>query len=198
MQNYAHQNSPIHRARASIKLVSTCLFVTGVTLLPSRFTFWSVVPFAVVIGTAFAARLPMSVFAIRLAIAQPFVLGVAVLSLFQGDGLPVFAAIALKSTICVAAIQVLVHTTHFHELLSVLGRARVPSALLLALGIVHRYLFVLAEELSRMKRARAARTLRGRRGLSWTSLASVIAVSFVRSMARSERIAIAMRARGWS
>ena len=191
-------DSPVRRASAAVKLIAAGLLVTGLTLLPARHAAWALVPFAVLIGLARLARLPLSVFAVHLAIAQPFVLGVAFLALFQSDGLLAFAALALKSTVCVATIQLLVLTTDFQDLLDVLRRAHVPSALVLALGVVHRYLFVLIEELRRMRRARAARTFRVRRGGSWAALASAIAACFVRSMARSERIAMAMRARGWS
>jgi cobalt/nickel transport system permease protein len=198
LQRHTPADSPVRRVSATVKLIAAVLLVAGLTLLPARHAAWALVPFAALVGLARVARLPLSVFALHLALAQPFVLGVAVLSLFQHDGLLAFASVALKSTVCVAAIQLLVLTTHFQALLEALRRARVPSALVLALGVVHRYLFVLVEELRRMRRARAARTFRAHTGGSWVALASVIGVSFVRSMARSERIAMAMRARGWS
>ncbi len=198
LQSHTRVDSAIGRASTSVKLVAATLLVVGVTLLPARHATWALIPFAVLLGLARVARLPLSVFALHLAIAQPFVLGVAVLSLFQHDGLLAFASVALKSTVCVAAVQLLVLTTHFQDLLEALRRARFPSALVLALGVVHRYVFVLVDELGRMRRARAVRTFRVTPGSSWSTLASVIAVSFVRSVARSERIAMAMRARGWS
>ena len=198
LQGTARLKSPIRRTSATVKLCATGLLVLAITLLPARHAAWALIPFAMLIALARLARLPMAIFAVHLAIAQPFVLGVAVLALFQKDGVVAFASLAIKSTVCVAAIQFLVLTTHFQELLEVLRRAHVPSALVLALGVVHRYLFVLIEELKRMRRARTARTLHARSGGLWAALASVIAVSFVRSMARSERIAMAMRARGWS
>jgi cobalt/nickel transport system permease protein len=75
---------------------------------------------------------------------------------------------------------------------------RVPRALVVALGLLDRFLHVLLEESRRMRRARAARTWRRGRWVAWRFLASVVAVSFIRSMARAERVAVAMRARGWS
>jgi cobalt/nickel transport system permease protein len=198
LRSYAHLDSPIHRIGASTKLLITLLFVVGVVLVPVAHPLWTCAAIALLVAVVLVARLPLSAFLARLALAQPFVLGVAVLALFQGRGLAVFAALALKSTACVAAVQLFAHVTPFYDLLEVLRRARVPSALVLALALLHRYLFVVIEESRRMRRARRARTWQASGWSTWKSLASVIAVSFVRSTARAERISIAMRARGWS
>ena len=59
------------------------------------------------------------------------------------------------------------------------------------------YLFVLADESERMRRARASRTFtRGRRA-RWQGLVTLVAVLFVRASERAERIYAAMCARGW-
>jgi cobalt/nickel transport system permease protein len=179
-------------------LLVTVLFVVGVVLVPVARPLWICAAIGLLVAVVLVARLPPSAFLARLALAQPFVLGVAVLALFQGRGLAVFAALALKSTACVAAAQLFAHTTPFYDLLAVLRRARLPAALILTLALLHRYLFVVIDESRRMRRARAARTWQTSGWSTWKSLASVVAVSFVRSTARAERIAIAMRARGWS
>jgi cobalt/nickel transport system permease protein len=199
-------DSPVHRAPASLKLLATLVLVTGVALVPTAHAGWTVAALALVAGVVRAARVPPSLFLSGLALAQPFVLGVAVLALFQGRGLTVFAALALKSTACVAAVQALACTTRFDDLLDVLRRARLPGALITTLALLHRYSFVLVDESMRMRRARIARTWQrrswtgpwSRRARAWTALSSVIGVSFVRSVTRAERIAAAMRARGWS
>jgi cobalt/nickel transport system permease protein len=198
LRSYAHLDSPIHRLRAGTKLLIAVLFVVGVVLVPVAHPLWICAAIGVLVAVVLVARLPPPAFLARLALAQPFVLGVAVLALFQGRGLAVFAALALKSTACVAAAQIFAHTTPFYDLLEALRRARLPSALVLTLALLHRYLFVVIDESRRMRRARAARTWQSSGWSTWKSLASVVAVSFVRSTARAERIAIAMRARGWS
>jgi cobalt/nickel transport system permease protein len=202
----AGMDSPVHRAPASLKLLATLVLVTGVALVPAPNAVWTVAALALVAGVVRVARIPLSVFVSGLALAQPFVLGVAVLALFQGRGLTVFAALAIKSTACVAAVQALALTTRFDDLLDALRRARLPRALITTLALLHRYSFVLVDESMRMRRARMARTWPrrtwtspwSRRAAAWTALSSVIAVSFVRSVTRAERIATAMRARGWS
>jgi cobalt/nickel transport system permease protein len=197
-QSYAHLDSPIHRTAASIKLLATLVFVTGVVLIPIEHVGWMALALALAFGLGRLARIPFSAVVARIALAQPFALGVAVLVLFQGRGLTVFGAVALKSTACVAIVQLLAQTTPFPDLLDVLRRARLPDVFVLALALLHRYLFVLVEESRRMRRARRARTWRTSPWQTWRSLSSVIAVSFVRSIVRAERISVAMRARGFS
>lgn len=194
--SYAHADSPVHRAPASIKLLATLTLVTAIALCPVRYSAATVVVLAGLVGLSRIACVPIGAFVARVAMAEPFVLGVAVLSLFQGRGLAVFVAIALKSTACVAAVQLLAHTTPFQDVLAVLRRTRVPAVLVVTLALLYRYLFVLIDETQRMRRARAARTWSPRRWASWKALSSVIAVSLLRSMARAERVHVAMRARG--
>jgi cobalt/nickel transport system permease protein len=198
LPNYGHLDSPVHRAPAGPKLVATGVVVLALALVPGRLAAWTIPVLVLVAALARVARIPFAAFAARVAVAEPFVLGVAVLSLWQGGGLATFTAVVLKSTTCVAAVQLLAHTTAMHDILRVLARARVPAALLSTMALLHRYLFVLVDETRRMQRARAARTWRGGRVAFWRAQASVVAVSFVRSIARAERIHAAMLARGWS
>jgi cobalt/nickel transport system permease protein len=65
------------------------------------------------------------------------------------------------------------------------------------LALMHRYLFVLADEAERMSRARASRTFTPRRRVRWPALASVAGQLFLRASERAERIYAAMCARGW-
>jgi cobalt/nickel transport system permease protein len=198
LRSYGHLDSPLHRAPASLKVLATIVVVVAVALVPVERAAWvGLVLLALGVLTR-VGRVPLTAFVARVALAEPFVLGVAVLALFQGRGLSVFLAVVLKSTTCVVAVQLLAHTTPFQDVLDVLRRARVPAVLVVTLALLHRYLFVLVDETQRMRRARAARTWRKERLGTWRALASVVAVSFVRSMARAERIYVAMRARGWS
>jgi len=198
LRSYAELDSPIHRAPAPLKLLATLGFVTAIAFVPVERALWTAPLLVAVLLGARAARVPIGAFFSRLAIAQPFVLSVALLALFRHRGLDVCAAIAVKSTACVAAVQLLSHTTPFPEVLAVMERMRFPRPLVATLALLHRYLYVLVDESRRMRQARAARTWQTDRRATWRSLSSVIAVSLVRSSARAERISAAMRARGWS
>jgi cobalt/nickel transport system permease protein len=73
----------------------------------------------------------------------------------------------------------------------------VPGLLVTTLALMHRYLFVLANEMERMRRARLSRTFTRRRRVRWQTLATVVGQLFVRASERAERIYDAMCARGW-
>ena len=88
-------------------------------------------------------------------------------------------------------------TTAFSEILRVLRAIHVPWLLLTTLTLMYRYLFVLADEAQRMRRARLSRTFIHDRWRTWKSLGTVIGQLFVRSTERAERIYAAMCARGW-
>ena len=78
-----------------------------------------------------------------------------------------------------------------------LQRLWVPWIFVTTLTLMHRYLFVLADEAERMRRARASRTFTRGRRWQWLALASVVGQLFVRASERAERIYNAMCARGW-
>jgi cobalt/nickel transport system permease protein len=198
LRSYAHLDSPIHGAPAPLKLLATFGLVLAVAFVPPERALWTAPILVAVLLGARTARVPLEAFLARLAVAQPFVLSVALLALFNHRGLEMAAAIALKSTTCLAAVQLLAHTTPFFEVLGVMQRIGVPRPLVTTLALLHRYLHVLIDETRRMRQARAARAWTTNRRTAWRSLSSVLAVSLVRSSARADRIAAAMRARGWS
>ena len=133
----------------------------------------------------------------RLLLLEPIVLGVAVLAIFQPDGGKVFAAMAIRTTLCLSAVILLSNTAPFTELLQVLQRAHIPALMITTLALMYRYLFVLTDEAQRMKRARASRTFIKGCLWEWRLLATVIGQLFIRSTERAERIYMAMCARGW-
>lgn len=196
LRSYAHLDSPLHRAPAAPKLFAALGILAGVAFVPAPYALWTAPVLIAVLVAAGAAGVPKRAFLARLAIAQPFVLGVAGLTLFQRRGLDAFAAVALRTTTCVATMQLLANTTPFPDILRAMDRVHIPQALVATLALLHRYLHVLFDESLRMKRARAARTWRADCWTAWRSLVSVVATSFARSVSRAERIAAAMRARG--
>jgi cobalt/nickel transport system permease protein len=194
----AEGRSAIHRAPALSKLLVALAAIAVVALLPVRLAWLSLVVILASLALARAARVPVLVLTRRIALAEPFVLGVAVLALFQGRGLAVFGALVAKSTASVAAIQLLAHTTPFPDLLLALRRARAPSVVVLTLGLLYRYSFILVAEVARVRRARASRTFAVPARSAWRGLAAILGAVLVRTFTRSERVSAAMRSRGFS
>lgn len=183
---------------ADVRLAAAVALVLTTALMPLTVP-WYFAAVAALLGlAALLARVPARVLLRRLLLVEPFAVGTAMLAWWQPDGGRIFLGLLVKSTLCVATMVLLAVTTPFAVLLEVLRRARVPPLLVTTLALLERYRFVLADEALRMRRARASRSFDPRqRGLAWKTLASVVAVLFVRSTERAERIYAAMCARGW-
>lgn len=191
------KSSRLQTVDAALKLTVTMLLVLGTALGPRRPHIFYLLP-GIVLGVVWLlARMPVLFALKRLAIVEPFIVGVAVLALFRPEAKPVFYAVLIKSNLCVLAMLLLGYTTPFHELLGVLRRLRMPGPLLTTLALMYRYLPVLVEESVRMQRARMSRTFSRRRLVVWRNAAGVAARLFVRAADRAERIYLAMCARGW-
>ena len=197
MSPYEHRASAVHRLPALVKMAGAAAAV-GAVVLPPR---GAVLPYAIVaaglVVVAALARVPARHLAWRLLALEPFVLGVAALSLLQPGGGAVFMAMLVRSTVCLFAMVLLASTTRFTDLLAALWRLRVPSLLVTSLALMYRYLSLLVGETTRLQRARRSRTFGGGRAIAWRSSAAVAAHVFVRTSERAERIYDAMCARGW-
>ncbi len=197
LENYSGIDSPIHRAPTFLKMaVCVGLIVVCVTL-PVRHVviFASIGMFLFLVAAA--SLLPGLFLLKRLIFLEPIVLGAAMLSLFQPGGGRIFAALVVRSSLCITCLTLLANTTPLGEMLVVMKQLRLPTLLVTTIALMHRYLFVLLEESQRMRRARASRTFDRSRASAWKSLASVCSQLFVRSTERAERVYAAMCARGW-
>ena len=187
----------LHRAPAGLKLAVALALMLTVVSLP-RAQLAGLLAVAVILtGLSAASGIPVLFLLKRLLLLEPLVLGVAGLMFFQPGGGRVFALVMLKANLCLLTAILLSNTTPFTELVRVLRRGRVPWLFLTTLTLMHRYLFVLADEAERMRRARASRTFTRGRRLQWQALSSVAGQLFVRASERAERIYNAMCARGW-
>jgi cobalt/nickel transport system permease protein len=201
MRNLLHSHyrltSPLHRTPASWKLVAAAGIVVMTVAVPAPSWIQFAVTGLILIVAAAMSRVPAAFLIGRLLLLEPFVVGVALLSLLSPGGVATFLSILTKSTICLLTMLLLSSTTPFAELLTVLKRAGIPAALVSTLMLMYRYLFVLIDEAERMRTARQSRTFLVARRRTWLSVSSIIGHLFVRSMSRAERVYQAMNARGW-
>jgi len=197
LDRYSRLDSPVHRAPAAVKLVVALALVVTVVLLPSSRAVALAAATIVVLAAAALSRIPWRFLVRRVVVLEPFVLGVAILALFQPGGWRLFLFLVAKCTFGLLVMVLLSNTTPFSDLLRVLKGAHAPALLVTTLSLMYRYLFVLVDEAQRMKRARASRTFTPRRTWAWQTMATVVSQLFVRSSERAERIYAAMCARGW-
>ena len=197
LHNHSRGDSLIHRQPAALKMCAALALVLVTVLLPRTQIAALLAVAAVLILIAAASRMPAWFLMKRMLLLEPLVIGVAVLMLFQPEGGRVFAVVLLKTNLCLLATVLLSNTTPFTEMLRVLKRLHVPWMFVTTLTLMHRYLFVLADEAERMRRARACRTFTRGRRFEWGVLATVLGQLFIRASERAERIYDAMCARGW-
>ena len=194
---HPHAHGFLHRLSAGFKLAAALVLILTVVLLPRGQWPARAAVAVLLLALVFISRISSVFLLKRLLLLEPLVLGVAGLMLFQPDGVARCALALSKANLCLLVTLLLSQTTSATEMLRGLQRLRVPWLFITTLTLMHRYLFVLADEAERMRRARASRTFTRGRRFQWQALSSVVGELFVRASERAERIYNAMCARGW-
>lgn len=211
----------LYRTDARVKTIVTLAFAFVVTATPVAH--WpAFAAFGGFVAAAIAvSRLPLRVVFGRSALALPFV-AVAFPLIFTRDGEELFAlpllgwsasiegveavaSIMLRSWLAVLMAVVLTGVTEPIDLLRGLERLRLPRVLSASLMFMYRYLFVIGEEAQRLMTARDSRSARPagstRSGgtVWWRAqvVGNMIGSLFLRCFERSERVYLAMLARGY-
>ena len=187
----------MQRLPAALKLGVALAMIVGTVLAPPAWTGWFAGVAAVLALAILLSRIPLLFLGKRLLLLSPFVLGAALVNALQPSGRAQWMVLAVRSALCLLTVVLVSNTTPFSDILRVLRRVQVPALLITTIALMHRYIFVLAEEAERMRRARNSRTFHRGRRLRWQTLATVVGQLFVRSSERAERIYDAMCARGW-
>ena len=202
----AHHHPPHHHPHAhgfllrlpvGFKLAAALGLILTVVLMPRGQWPALLVVMALLLALIFASRISWWFLLKRMLLLEPLMLGVAGLMLLQPDGLARCALAMAKANLCLLVTLLLSQTTPATGMLRVLQWLRVPWLFITTLTLMHRYLFVLADEAERMRRARASRTFTPQHRFQWQALATVVGQLFVRASERAERIYDAMCARGW-
>jgi cobalt/nickel transport system permease protein len=214
IDRFAMGDSPIHRLDARAKLTAV-LGYTVVLISFDRYAVADLAPMAILpLSLLWFARVPMWFSLRRVVVLSPFVLMLVLMSPLYDRGLRevsfgpwqyavsggwlTAADIAVKFALGVLALTALVCATPFALLLEALERLGMPQMVVAQLGFLYRYLFVLIDEAMRVRRARdfrgAALAPAGRR---LTAVGGVIGALFVRTLDRSQRVHLAMAARGY-
>lgn len=149
----------------------------------------AVIPFVVVV----AIFIP---FLANDAVGGGYNLGIGGLTVSRSGAL-VLWNVVVKSYIGVVGVILLSSTTPFPKLLQGLEQLRVPRVFVLLGSFAYRYIFLLVDEVQRMKRARDSRAFGGRWIWHAHVVGDMIGTLFLRSYERSERVYVAMVSRGF-
>lgn len=210
----------LHKLDPRAKLLLTFAFIFAAILTPAGR--WDVfIALALLLGLAIkASDLPPKLLFSRSLLALPFVLA-AVPILFNRPGELVFElplvgwratteglvsliSIFARSWLSVLSATLLTATTEADHILRALRWFGVPRVLVATISFMWRYVFVIAEEAQRMLRAREARSAHVSRAsggrLVWRARIAghMVGSLFLRTLDRSDRIYMAMLARGYN
>ena len=221
LDRYLEGSSWFHSADARIKLVMALGFIFATTSIPPGKWIGFAAMLALVWLAAGISRVGLLRVFLRSLVAIPFIL-IALPTVFTKPGLPLFEldltlfaltgtregldffiSVLLKSWASVTAAVVLTATTPPLRLLEALRALRVPAILVAIVMLMYRYLFVLVDEAQSLLRARTARSAaigpNSGGSLVWRakSAGGMAGSLFIRTLDRSERIYMAMLARGY-
>jgi len=153
---HGHTHSPIHDLPAAFKLGFSLSLIVVTVLAPLSWTWWFAGVAVLLVLVIALSRLSPVFLLKRILALSPFVLGVALANAFQPAAHGHWLGVAARSGLCLLTVILVSNTTPFSQMLRVLQGVRVPGLLITTIALMHRYLFVLADEAERMRRARLA------------------------------------------
>lgn len=218
LEKYTGLTSPVHNIDPRVKIpVFFLLIVVCVSTPPELFPAFAAY-FAIIAITMLLSRVPLSYYLKRLLLVIPFVFLVALSIPFlpsdgeiagsisyglgqlkiSSHGLTVFRNVMFKASISVMALSIVSATTPFPDFLKALDAFKVPKIFTMLAGFTFRYIFILVDEVTRMKRARDSRLYGGKWLWHAKVIGQMIGTLFLRSYERGERVYVAMVSRGYN
>ncbi|ACM21681.1 nickel ABC transporter, membrane protein NikQ [Geotalea daltonii FRC-32] len=205
----AKGDTAIHRLDPRAKVLVTLAFVVTVVSF-GKYELSAVFPFFIFPAVIIAlADLPVGYIARKVAIICPFAVIVALFNpLFDrgtmmefgpltiSGGWISFASVLIRSALTISAALILLCVTGFPSICRAMEKLGMPRAFAVQLLFLYRYIFVLAEEGSRVSRARELRA-NGKNGLGMKSFIPLLGHLLLRTWLRAERVHMAMLARGF-
>jgi cobalt/nickel transport system permease protein len=201
LDRYGRAKSVCHRLPPRLKLLLSLAAITiGMLIPPAHWPAHGSL-LCVLFAALSLARIPFRFVARRLAgfllVVLMFGITVPLSQGFRG-GWEMMAGIVFRGIESFLAGLWLVNVIPFDQLLSTLRHSGAPAILLAILAFMYRFVFVLWDELDKMRTARRARSFdRGGAIFRWRNAAQMIGMLLIRALGRSERVYGAMCARGW-
>ncbi|MBX7256942.1 MAG: cobalt ECF transporter T component CbiQ [Candidatus Hydrogenedentes bacterium] len=209
LEEMARRDSSLRRIDPRAKLVTTLVFILTVVSF-GIYELAALLPlllYPVVLLSL--GDLPTGYILRKVALVSPFAILVGIFNplldhsphLIVGDfhvsgGWISFASILLRFVLTVSAALILIASTGVHHLALALQRLGAPSAFVMQLLFLYRYLFVLTQEALRTVRAITLRSV-DRKAMSMKTYAHFLGSLLLRTLDRAQRIHVAMRCRGY-
>ena len=217
IDRYSGIDSYVHRLDPRIKIIGFFAIILSIVLTrPESFITFSLYALLIAVlillskiplNFIFRKSLAIIPFVLLICIFIPFfkkgeIAGVYSLGTWRiavtHDGLKVFWNILIKSYLSTLSMILLMASTQFPNFLKALERLRMPYIFIMILSFMYRYIFVLQDELLKMKQAKEARSVGGSKWIHTKALANMVGVLFIRAYERAENIYLAMCSRGFN
>ncbi|MFH1002729.1 MAG: cobalt ECF transporter T component CbiQ [Chloroflexota bacterium] len=216
LDRYSDRDSFIHRLDPRTKLVTSLLFILAVLLTPPDGWAAYALYFGLLTAWLLLSRVPVRYVLQRSLVIMPFVLLVAVFLPFfsrggeftsyqlgpwhitlTAAGLQMLRNILARAWLSIISLTLLAATTRLPDLLKGMEQLRLPRVMVMVLSFMYRYLFVLTDEVMRLRQARDSRYFGGQRWRQLRTTGHMVGTLFLRSYERGERVYAAMLARGY-
>ncbi len=217
LDRYSDLGSVIHRLDPRVKVIFFFALILVIVSTPPQETVRFLGYFLMLLILLLLSRVPfLYVFGRTLAII-PFVLLVAIfIPFFKGGevagsynfltlhltvshkGLLILQNILIKSWLSVLSLTILTSTTKFSSLLKALEILKIPRVLILIASFFYRYMFLLVDQIMKIKNARDSRSFKKNPLYQLKIFGYMIGELFIRTYDRAERIYLAMLSRGFN
>ena len=216
IDQYSDRDSFIHRLDPRTKFITTLLLILALVLTPTSQWLAFALYLVIIAALIFLSTVPIGYILKRSLVVMPFVALIAIFIPFfkEGEvvgsyniwlwqvsvtysGLQVLMNILIKAWLSVLSLIWLTSTTKLANLLKGLEQLRMPRVMVMILSFMYRYIFVLVDEVMRMRQARDSRNFGGKRLWQLRTIGNMIGTLFIRSYERGERVYAAMLARGF-
>jgi cobalt/nickel transport system permease protein len=208
----SQRQSPTAKLTPPTRVLSVLIMLLAIALTPNAHWLTWMLYTCGLVGVLQVSRVNLCLLCQRLAIESVFA-GVMVLGTLLrsgGDilwqwgwlqitmaGVTVLGSVSCKLLLSLALLNLLTLTTPIPDLLQALSHLKVPPLLVAILTSMYRYLDLLIEEFSVMKRAAIARNLTAGKHWQRIVVGNMIGSLFIRTYDRGNRIHAAMIARGY-
>ena len=209
LETLSYQDTPLQRLDPRVKLLTTLVFIIAVVSF-GKYEITGLIPFIIYpVALVAMGNLPPGYLARKILLAAPFAFFIGIFNplldrtilvqlgpLGLSGGWVSFASIMIRFTLTVSAALILIASTGLNAVCLALERLGAPTGFVVQLLFLYRYIFVLTDEALRLMRARSLRSFQGR-GLGFKVFTHLIGQLLLRTLARAQRIHLAMRSRGF-
>jgi len=197
--HYSSLDSPVHNIPTGLKMIFTLFLVILLTVLPGSYISFASLPILILLTTILIiSGVPITNVIKRTLVILPLVLPVIVLnSIFMEAGLKHSLILSVRSFLSIFSLILLVSVTRFSDIMKTLSSWHFPRIMIMILSFMYRYFFLLTGEMEKMVRAVKMRS-GGSRGFGLIRIYSqILAILFIKSYERAERVYHAMLMRGY-